>query len=158
MRPGPKISLYCNCNCFTLRYSIRLRRRAFPACYWRTIQCGQFPKHLPLCKSPHDRAVQSHGSAQPGDRPKLATHTQHARGSHALAQLSDACIAIQVDPEEPDSDIRHLRILKNRFTGETGDAGTLVYDRETGRLIEEELSHLLTEAIENKETAEDGDD
>jgi len=103
----------------------------------------------------------SHLSRPSGDRGHeagAAVRLNSIRGSHALAQLSDACIAIQVDPEEPDSDIRHLRILKNRFTGETGDAGTLVYDRETGRLIEEELSHLLTEAIENKETAEDGDD
>lgn len=103
----------------------------------------------------------SHLSRPSGDRGHeagAAVRLNSIRGSHALAQLSDACIAIQVDPDEPDSDIRHLRILKNRFTGETGDAGTLVYDRETGRLIEEELSHLLTEAIENKETAEDGDD
>ena len=44
-----------------------------------------------------------------------------------------------------------LRILKNRFTGQTGDAGTLVYDRETGRLLEEELAHLL----EGEEEAND---
>ena len=48
-----------------------------------------------------------------------------------------------LNPDEPDSDIRHLRILKNRYTGQTGPAGTLVYDRQTGRLLEEELSHLL---------------
>ena len=64
------------------------------------------------------------------------------RGSHAIAQLSDACIGLQVDPEEPDSDVRHIKILKNRYTGQTGHAGTLVYQRETGRLIEQELSFI----------------
>ena len=64
------------------------------------------------------------------------------RGSHAIAQLSDTCIGLQVDPDDPDSDIRHIKILKNRYTGQTGHAGTLVYQRETGRLIEQELSFL----------------
>jgi len=64
------------------------------------------------------------------------------RGSHAIAQLSDACIGLQVDPDDPDSDIRHIKILKNRHTGQTGHGGTLVYSRETGRLTEMELSFL----------------
>jgi len=78
-----------------------------------------------------------------GHEDGAAVSLSQLRGSHAIAQLSDACIGIQVDPDEPDSDIRHLRILKNRYTGQTGPAGTLVYDRQTGRLLEEELSHLL---------------
>ena len=86
----------------------------------------------------------SHLSRPSGDRGHggAAVRLNSIRGSHSIAQLSDACIALQVDPDEPDSDIRHLRILKNRFTGQTGDAGTLVYNRETGRLLEEELSHF----------------
>ncbi len=64
------------------------------------------------------------------------------RGSHAIAQLSDTCIGLQADPDEPDSDVRHIKILKNRYTGQTGHAGTLVYQRETGRLIEQELSFI----------------
>jgi len=81
-----------------------------------------------------------------GHEDGAAVSLSQLRGSHAIAQLSDACIGLQVDPDEPDSDIRHIRILKNRFTGQTGAAGTLVYDRETGRLMEEELSHLLEDA------------
>ena len=61
------------------------------------------------------------------------------RGSHSIAQLSDICISMQVDPDEPNSDIRHLHILKNRYTGQTGPAGTLNYNRDTGRLIEDAL-------------------
>ena len=74
----------------------------------------------------------------------------HLRGSASLGQLSDMVIALNVDPDEPDSDIRHIAVLKNRFTGETtSNAGTLVYDRETGRLLEEQLT-LLT-PIETEE-------
>lgn len=58
------------------------------------------------------------------------------RGSHAIAQLSDICIGIQVSAEDPDSDQRELKILKNRFTGQVGHAGLLKYSRETGRLLE----------------------
>ena len=78
-------------------------------------------------------------------------------GVAAIAQLSDACIGLQVDPEQPDSDVRHLRILKNRFTGQTGAAGTLVYDRETGRLSEMELSFLQGETEEDGEISQETD-
>ena len=32
--------------------------------------------------------------------------------------------------KDPDSDYRELVLLKNRFTGETGDCGMIKYDRE----------------------------
>ena len=66
------------------------------------------------------------------------------RGSHAIAQLADTCIGIQVDPEDPTSGKRYLSILKNRHTGEVGAAGVLKYDRKAGRLIEvdEDFSDL----------------
>jgi len=35
-------------------------------------------------------------------------------------------------------------VLKNRFTGETGSAGSLTYDKETGRLTATPLSDLFT--------------
>ena len=89
----------------------------------------------------------SHLSRPSGDRGHEAgasVRLSQTRGSHAIAQLSDACIAIEVDPEDPDNDIRHLRVLKNRFTGQTGPAGTLAYDREAGRLMEDVLAELTT--------------
>lgn len=58
------------------------------------------------------------------------------RGSHAIAQLADCCIGIQVNAEEPSAGIRDLVVLKNRFTGEVGPAGELQYSQETGRLRE----------------------
>lgn len=57
------------------------------------------------------------------------------RGSHSIAQLSDICIGLQVDPDEPDGDSRLLQVLKNRFTGETGFAGRVKYSRDSGRLL-----------------------
>ncbi len=58
------------------------------------------------------------------------------RGSHALAQLADFCIGLQVNDEDPSDDTREIVLLKNRFTGEVGQADTLAYNRTTGRLIE----------------------
>lgn len=92
----------------------------------------------------------SRPSGDKGHEAGAAVRLSQARGSHAIAQLSDACIALQVDPDDPDADVRHLRVLKNRFTGQTGDAGVLVYHRESGRLVEEELSHLLEADNDNE--------
>jgi len=61
------------------------------------------------------------------------------RGSQAIAQLSDMVIALErsQQAEEPeDRNKTTVRILKNRFSGETGVACTLSYDRDTGRLNE----------------------
>lgn len=58
------------------------------------------------------------------------------RGSHSLAQLSDQCIGMQVNPDDPTDDTRDLVVLKNRFTGQVGWAGRLKYHRDTGRLID----------------------
>ena len=56
------------------------------------------------------------------------------RGSHSLAQLADTVLGIQKDPEDSHSDRRQLVVLKNRFTGQTGLADELEYNRTTGRL------------------------
>ena len=78
-----------------------------------------------------------------GHEDGAAVSLSQLRSSHSLAQLADAAIGLQKDPEDPDSDVRFVRVLKNRFSGQIGDAGTLVYDRNTGRLQEFELA-LLT--------------
>lgn len=58
------------------------------------------------------------------------------RGSHAIAQLSDAVIGLQKPEEDPTGDATELVVLKNRETGERGSAGILHYNRDTGRLSE----------------------
>ena len=67
------------------------------------------------------------------------------RGSHAVAQLADTCIGLNVDPEDPTSGKRFVTILKNRHTGEVGPAGVLKYARKAGRL------HELTEFEDTEE-------
>jgi twinkle protein len=63
----------------------------------------------------------------------------HLRGTQAIAQLSDAVIALERNQQADDPDERNttvLRVLKNRYAGLTGPAATLRYNHETGRLID----------------------
>lgn len=58
------------------------------------------------------------------------------RGSGAIAQLSDTVIAFERDQQGPQPNIVTVRILKCRFTGDTGVAGCLEFNKTTGRLLE----------------------
>lgn len=64
------------------------------------------------------------------------TSLSQLRGSAAIAQLSDMVIGLERDQQGEDPNITTVRILKNRFTGETGVACLLRYNRDTGRLSE----------------------
>lgn len=56
------------------------------------------------------------------------------RGSGAIGQLTNIAIGAERDQQGPHPNITTLRVLKNRYTGQTGIAGYLSYDSETGRL------------------------
>jgi twinkle protein len=61
------------------------------------------------------------------------------RGSQAIAQLSDIVIGMERDQQNENPELRNtttVRVLKNRYTGETGPACWLFYDKSTGRLSE----------------------
>ena len=63
----------------------------------------------------------------------------HLKGSQGIAQLSDCVIALErnqqaLDPEEANT--TKVRVLKSRYTGDTGLACSLKYNAETGRLLE----------------------
>lgn len=75
-------------------------------------------------------------NSEAGHEGGAKVHLSQMRGSHALVQLSDCCIGLEVDAEQPLSGNRNLVVLKNRFTGEVGPAGVLQYTRETGRLMD----------------------
>ena len=63
------------------------------------------------------------------------------RGSHSIAQISDSVIALERDQQsENDRDITTLRIIKNRYSGETGFAGKIKYDLSTSRFTEHETT------------------
>ncbi len=65
------------------------------------------------------------------------TSLAQLRGSAAIGQLSDMVIGVERDQQDAASkDLTTVRVLKNRFTGETGIACGLQYNRETGRLSE----------------------
>lgn len=64
------------------------------------------------------------------------TSLSQLRGSHSIAQLSDIVIGLERNQQGDNPNTTTLRVLKNRFTGETGVAGYLFYDRDTGRLSE----------------------
>jgi twinkle protein len=63
----------------------------------------------------------------------------HLRGSGSLAQLSNIVIALERNQQDPAQlNLTHVRILKNRHSGETGPSGWLAYDPDTGRLSDSE--------------------
>ena len=60
------------------------------------------------------------------------------RGSAGLEQLSFNVLALERDQQADDELERcssRVRVLKCRETGDTGEADTLIYDRQTGRLV-----------------------
>jgi twinkle protein len=61
------------------------------------------------------------------------------RGTQGISQLSDAVIGLQRDQQHNDEAKRNtteLRLLKSRFTGETGPAGVLYFDKALNKLVE----------------------
>jgi len=67
------------------------------------------------------------------------TSLSQLRGSAGIGQLSDMVIGLERDGQHDDPVIRNtttVRILKNRFSGLTGPACYLHYDKDTGRMVE----------------------
>ena len=69
----------------------------------------------------------------------------HLRGSHVIAQIADSVLALERNQQSEDeiqSRTTRLRVLKNRYSGEVGEAGHIIYDPVTGRLTECDDSDL----------------
>lgn len=74
-----------------------------------------------------------------GHEEGAATSLAQLRGSGAIAQLSDMVIGLERNGQADDSTERNttrVRVLKNRFSGITGPAGSLLYSHDTGRMSE----------------------
>ena len=81
----------------------------------------------------------------------------HLRGSASIAHLSDSVIALERDQQAEDDVLANtttVRVLKNRYTGDTGVATHLFYDKETGRMKEisnpyevEDTSTIIEEEV-----------
>ena len=86
--------------------------------------------------------VVSHLRRPDGDRGHeegATTSLAQLRGSHSIAQLADAVIGLERNQQGEEPNELVLRVLKNRFTGDTGIAGMIRYFKETGRLHELEM-------------------
>jgi twinkle protein len=94
-----------------------------------------------------------------GHEEGAATSLSQLRGSASIAQLSDIVLGMERNQQDPDSkNISNIRVLKNRFTGETGLASSLKYDKATGRMSEVDSSPIDSFAdVGGKEFIEEGD-
>lgn len=80
-----------------------------------------------------------------------ATSLSQLRGSAAIGQLSDQVIGCERNQQDPeDANVMVLRLLKNRWTGETGVSSMLEYDRQTGRMKELPIVTAMTEAASSE--------
>mgnify|MGYP001240965812 FL=1 len=92
----------------------------------------------------------SHLRRAQGDRGHekgIQVSLSHLKGSQGIAQLSDCVIALErnqqaENPEE--ANMTKVRVLKSRYTGDTGMACSLKYDVETGRLHESTEEETFT--------------
>jgi twinkle protein len=84
----------------------------------------------------------------------LETNLNSLRGSAAIAQLSDICLGVERDQQSDNPNVSTIRILKNRFTGETGVGCFVHYNKETGRMVEVE-DPTVFEDDDNGEVTED---
>lgn len=88
-----------------------------------------------------------------GHEEGATTSLSQLRGSHAIAQLSDICCGVEGSLQDAEaSNVRTIRVLKNRFTGDCGVASILTYNKDTGRLLENENPFIEGEANEATNT------
>ena len=74
-----------------------------------------------------------------GHEEGAATSLSQLRGSASIAQLSDMVIGLERNGQADDPMERNktrLRVLKNRWNGETGPACYLLFNKQTGRMLE----------------------
>ena len=72
------------------------------------------------------------------------------RGSHSIGQLSDLVIGLERNGQADCIIERHttyVRVIKNRFSGLTGQCTKLYYDYVTGRITEAELLYNKVEEL-----------
>jgi twinkle protein len=85
----------------------------------------------------HLRRTQQDKNHEEGARVTLG----QLRGSAAISQLSDTVIALERNQQtDKDGGVTTLRVLKNRYSGETGIATTLNYDLSNCRFSENETT------------------
>ena len=89
-------------------------------------------------------------------RPEGKAHEEGAktslgqlRGSASIGQLSDLVIGVERNQQDPEKKhVSTVRVLKNRFSGDTGVACTLNYNTTTGRMVEDDALAIGTQEEE----------
>lgn len=74
-----------------------------------------------------------------GHEEGAATSLAQLRGSGSIGQLADMVLGLERHAQSDDPIERNttrLRVIKNRYSGETGPAGAVMYDKFTGRMTE----------------------
>jgi len=93
-----------------------------------------------LRRSTNDRA-----SHEEGGRVNLSS----LRGSHSIAQISDTVIALERDQQaDSTGNSTTVRVLKNRYSGETGIACQISYDLSTCSFTEHEIERDFNPATD----------
>ena len=83
-----------------------------------------------------------------GHEEGAVTSLSHLRGSHALAQLSDMVIGFERNQQSQENqNLMTVRVLKNRYSGDTGVATSLLYNQETGRLSEGDFQDEIERTV-----------
>ena len=85
----------------------------------------------------HLRRTQQDKNHEEGARVTLG----QLRGSSSISCLSDSVLALERNQQtSEDGGVTTLRVLKNRYTGETGIASELIYDLSNCRFSENETT------------------
>ena len=102
--------------------------------------------------------METSGGSSHLKRPEGKAHEEGAqtslaqlRGSAAIGQLSDIVLGLERNQQDAKNrDKMVVRVLKNRFTGETGASCCLTYDRSSGRLSETAMAAVFEDTLDEE--------
>ena len=98
----------------------------------------------------HLKRISTNGGHEEGSTVSLS----HLRGTAGIAQISDMVFGLERNSQSDNIAVRNttlIRVLKNRFSGDTGPATYLSFSRETGRQTE-------IEALPSEDEEEDSEE
>lgn len=73
-----------------------------------------------------------------------------SRGSGAIEHISDVIFSLNIDTNSPNPYDAQIKIIKNRITGQKGDADLISYDRKTGRYLPKKHTLKLERTIDHE--------
>jgi len=84
-------------------------------------------------------------SGDKGHEDGQQTSLSGLRGSAAIGQLSDIVLGLERNQQADDNSECRVRVLKNRFTGWLGIAGSVKYYENTGRMLPQDDTAVITD-------------